>query len=58
MKNKQKEDEEKEIDVGSEISISRSSGGMLSKDSKNISITLKSKVESIGSLLKKIPGVI
>lgn len=46
------------FDTGSEISVVRSSGGLMQKENKMISITLKSKTETIDSLLKKIPGVI
>lgn len=46
------------LDFGSEISVERSSGGINNKESKMICITMKSKTESIDSLLKKIPGLI
>ena len=46
------------FDTGSEISVVRSSGGLMQKENRMISITLKSKTETIDSLLKKIPGVI
>lgn len=49
---------ESKPDTGSEISVIRSSGGLMQKENKMISITLKSKTETIDSLLKKIPGVI
>ena len=40
------------LDTGSEIDVRRSTGGVLDKDYKMISITMKSKTESIDSLLK------
>ena len=55
---KEKPKSEIKLDTGSEISVVRSSGGLMQKENKMISITLKSKTESIDSLLKKIPGVI
>jgi len=45
-------------DKGSEISVSRTTGGYHSDKSKSIDITMKSKTETIDSLLKKIQGVI
>ncbi|MEC4848995.1 MAG: hypothetical protein RI100_07395 [Nitrosarchaeum sp.] len=57
-KEKSKLKSESKFDAGSEISVVRSSGGINQKESKMISITLKSKTETIDSLLGKIPGVI
>jgi hypothetical protein len=49
--------ESKKVELGSEVSIKRMNGKM--HDTINmINITLKSEVESIDALLKKIPGVI
>ena len=49
--------EEKELDFGSEVSVKRMNGKM--HESINmIDITLKSKTETIDSLLKKMEGVI
>ena len=56
---KQKKSKSKDsLDKGSEISVSRTSGGFHSDKMKMVSISLKSKTETIDSLLKKIPGVI
>lgn len=46
------------LDTGSEINVMRATSGGLDKEHKMISITMKSKTESIDSLLKKMPGVI
>jgi len=52
-----KEEKEKETDLGSEVSVKRMNGKM--HESINmIDITLKSKTESIDTLLTKLKGVI
>ncbi len=55
-KEKPKENSNKKF-LGSEVSIRRMSGKM-HESINTIDITLKSEVESIDALLKKIPGVI
>jgi hypothetical protein len=55
----EQENSEKNQDLSSEISVMREQGGFGSTiEHKKISITLKSKNESIDDLLKKIEGVI
>lgn len=52
-----KEEPSKDIDLGSEVSVKRMNGKM--HESINmIDITLKSKTESIDTLLAKLKGVV
>ncbi len=53
----QEEEKSKKNFLGSEVSIRRMNGKM-HESINTIDITLKSEVESIDALLKKIPGVI
>ena len=57
-RNKGKKKSKLANDKGSVISIMRTSGGFHSDKMRMISITMKSKTETIDGLLKKMPGVI
>ena len=54
---KKENEKPKKVELGSEVSIRRTNGKM-HESINTIDITLKSEVESIDALLKKIPGVI